>query len=98
MSDDPYVYPGTEVLRNMPGIRDADELQRFEAHLTFLNGLQLLHEPIAGEYDLAHLRAFHQYLFVGLYEWAGELRTVVLAKTPPLPTRAHRVLWGGNLW
>jgi len=62
VSDDPYVYPGTEVLRNMPGIRNADELQRFEAHLTFLNGLQLLHEPIAGEYDLAHLRAFHQYL------------------------------------
>jgi hypothetical protein len=52
VSDDPYVYPGTEVLRNMPGIRDACELQRFEARLTFLRGLQLLHEPIAEEYDL----------------------------------------------
>lgn len=69
VSHDPYVYPGTEVLRNMPDIRDAGELQQFEARLTFLRGLQLLHEPIAGEYDLAHLRAFHRYLFAGLYEW-----------------------------
>lgn len=38
-------------------------------------------DAIAGEYDLAHLQAFHRYLFAGLYEWAGDLRTVVLAKT-----------------
>lgn len=98
MSDDPYVYPGTEVLRNMPGIRDADELQRFEAHLTFLNGLQLLHEPIAGEYDLAHLRAFHQYLFAGLYEWAGELRTVVLAKTDLFCLPEHIESYGAEIF
>ena len=81
MSDDPYVYPDTDVLRNMRDIRDGDELEEFEAHLTFLRGLQLASDPIAGEYDLAHLQAFHRYLFAGLYEWAGELRTVVLAKT-----------------
>lgn len=65
----------------MRDIRDGDELEEFEAHLTFLRGLQLASDPIAGEYDLAHLQAFHRYLFAGLYEWAGELRTVVLAKT-----------------
>jgi len=81
VSDDPYVYPDTDVLRNMRDIRDGDELEEFEAHLTFLRGLQLASDPIAGEYDLAHLQAFHRYLFAGLYEWAGELRTVVLAKT-----------------
>ena len=36
MSDDPYVYPGTDVLRNIPGIHDRDELEGFEARLTFL--------------------------------------------------------------
>ena len=81
MSDDPYVYRGTDVLRNTPDIRDGDELERFEARLTFLRGLQLVSNPIAGEYDLPHLQAFHRYLFAGLYEWAGELRAVVLAKT-----------------
>lgn len=80
MSDDPYVYPDTDVLRNIRGIRDGDELEEFEAHLTFLRGLQLASDLIAGEYDLPHLQTFHRYLFAGLYEWAGELRTVVLAK------------------
>lgn len=81
MSDDPYVYPGTDVLRNIRDIRDGDELEELEARLTFLRGLQLASDLIAGEYDLAHPQAFHRYLFAGLYEWAGELRTVVLAKT-----------------
>ncbi len=65
MSDDPYVYPGTDVLRNIPGIHDGDELEGFEARLTFLRGLQLASGSIAGECDLAHLRAFHRYLFTG---------------------------------
>lgn len=81
MSDDPYVYPGTDVLRNARGIRDRHELDEFEARLTFLRSLQLGTQPIAGEYDLAHRREIHRFLFAGLYEWAGELRTVVLAKT-----------------
>jgi cell filamentation protein len=81
VSDDPYVYPGTDVLRNLPGIRDSKELESLEARLTFLRGLHLASDPIAGEYDLPHLQAFHRYLFGGLYEWAGDLRTVVLAKT-----------------
>lgn len=98
MSDDPYVYPGTEVLRNMPGIRDADELQRFEARLTFLRGLQLLREPIAGKYDLAHLQVFHRYLFAGLYEWAGELRTVVLAKTDLFCLPEHIESYGAEIF
>ncbi len=71
MSDDPYVYPGTDVLCNVRGIRDGGELEEFEARLTFLRSLQLGSKPISGEYDLAHLRAFHRYLFAGLYEWAG---------------------------
>lgn len=81
MSDDPYVYPGSDVLRNMRDIRDKGELEELEARLTFLRSLQLASDPIPGEFDLVHLRAFHRYLFAGLYEWAGELRTVVLAKT-----------------
>ena len=38
MSDDPYVYPGTDVLRNVRDIRDGDELEKLEARLTFLRG------------------------------------------------------------
>ena len=31
MSSDPYVYPGTTVLKNIPGIRNQEILDRFEA-------------------------------------------------------------------
>lgn len=40
VSDDPYVYPGTDVLRNARGIRDGAELERIEASLTYLRSLQ----------------------------------------------------------
>jgi len=80
VSDDLYVYPGTEVLRNELGIRDPDELRRVESDLTYWRALRLATTPIPGDYDLAHLRARHRALFVGLYAWAGQLRTVRIAK------------------
>lgn len=98
MSDDPYVYPGTDVLRNMRGIRDGGELEKFEARLTFLRSLQLASKPIVGEYDLAHLRMLHRYLFAGFYEWAGELRTVVLAKTDLFCLPEHVESYGTEIF
>jgi cell filamentation protein len=97
VSDDPYVYPGTDVLRNVRDIRDGDELEELEARLTFLRGLQVSSDPISGEYDLAHLQAFHRHLFAGLYEWAGELRTVVLAKTDLFCLPEHIESYGAEI-
>jgi len=37
-------------------------------------------EPIPGRYDIAHLNAFHRRIFGDIYDWAGELRSVVIAK------------------
>jgi cell filamentation protein len=34
----------------------------------------------AGRFDLPHLRAIHHHLFQDIYDWAGELRTVEIAK------------------
>lgn len=98
MTKDPYVYPGTDVLRNVREIRNSDELEEFEARITFLRGLQLASAPIDGEYDLLHLRAFHRYLFAGLYEWAGELRTVVLAKTDLFCLPEHIESYGAEIF
>lgn len=89
MSGDPYVYPGTDVLRNTLDIRDSGALERIEANLTYLRSARLASQPIAGSYDLSHLQAFHRYLFGDLYDWAGELRTVVLAKTDLFCLPAH---------
>jgi cell filamentation protein, protein adenylyltransferase len=98
VNDDPYVYPGTDVLRNLRGIRSSAELEEFEARLTFLRSLQLASHPLVGEYDLPHLQALHRYLFAGLYEWAGELRTVVLAKTDLFCLPEHIESYGTEIF
>jgi cell filamentation protein len=35
---------------------------------------------LEGAYDLAHLQEFHRFIFQDIYSWAGELRSVPLAK------------------
>jgi len=77
---DPYCYPGTDVLRNRLGLRDADQLATFEARVTTIRLAEVAVRPLIGRYDLAHLQAFHRHLFQDVYGWAGDLRTVDIAK------------------
>jgi cell filamentation protein len=77
VSDDPYVYPGTSILRNRFGIRDPEALNRIERRLV----VQRIREGIpAGSFDLAHLCAIHRHLFQDIYDWAGDLRTVEISR------------------
>ncbi len=80
MADDPYVYPGTDVLRNRLDIRDAADLAEREAALSAIRIAQLERCFIPGGYDLAHLQATHCHIFGDVYPWAGELRTVRISK------------------
>ena len=94
---DPYLYPGTDVLKNIPGLRDAAELAAFEAHNTAARAYELLQNPIVGGFDLAHLKAIHKAIFQDVFAWAGELRTTVLGKPayvgqPPVWFTAPRLL------
>jgi cell filamentation protein len=77
---DPYCYPGTEVLRNHFGITDGVELAIVEFKRTLARLLELNERPVVGSYDLMHPQAFHRHLFQDVYPWAGELRTVDIAK------------------
>lgn len=79
-AEDPYVYPGTDILRNRLGIREAPELAAQEAALSSIRIAQLERRFVPGDYDLAHLKATHGYIFGEMYSWAGELRTVRIAK------------------
>jgi cell filamentation protein len=77
MSDDPYVYPGTSILRNKLGIRDEVELDRVERRL----GTQRIRQGVpSGEFDLEYLKAIHRHIFQDIYDWAGEIRTVEISK------------------
>jgi len=74
---DPYVYPGTRVLRNIENIRDAEELARFERLMT----AQRLREGLPGvELSANGYRELHRHLFQDVYDWAGRDRTVEIAK------------------
>jgi cell filamentation protein len=78
---DPYVYPETNVLRNLPDIRDAGQLNLFEAIATARRSIELEHEPIRGAFDARHLQAIHRHIFQDVFDWAGEFRTVNISKS-----------------
>lgn len=82
MSDgfiDPYLYLGTQVLRNKLDIRDADELDRAERNLVRTRNREGVPR---GNFDLAHLKAIHHHLFQDVYDWAGQVRTLEISKGP----------------
>ncbi|MGH3436017.1 MAG: Fic/DOC family protein [Sciscionella sp.] len=51
-----------------------------EADLSAVRLAGLQQRPLPGNYDLAHLQRFHERIFGDVYPWAGELRTVGIAK------------------
>jgi len=77
MSDDPYVYPDSDVLRNLPGIRDQTALDKFERVAV---ALRVEQGVPTGRFDLNHLKAIHHHLFQDVYPWAGEIRSVRMSK------------------
>ncbi|HVH71327.1 MAG TPA: Fic family protein [Candidatus Dormibacteraeota bacterium] len=80
MSSDPYVYSGTTILKNIPGIRSQKILDRFEADRVGQRSLELIENPLSGLFDVDHLQRIHRYLFQDVYDWAGHFRTVDIAK------------------
>jgi cell filamentation protein len=75
--EDPYTYPGSFVLRNRFGIIDGALLDHTEREQVMQRAAEVIPK---GRFDLAHLRAIHRHLFQDVYEWAGEVRTVEIAK------------------
>lgn len=66
-SDDPYVYPGTNVLINKFGFTNLEKLNQAERLLTGVVTSRLEITPIPGNFDLAHLQAIHKALFKEIY-------------------------------
>lgn len=77
MSDDPYVYPGTRVLINKLGLRSEAKHDLFERRAV---AQRMSQRVPTGNFDLAHLSAIHRHLFQDIYDWAGKVRTIDIAK------------------
>ncbi len=80
MADRMYCYPDSDVLINKLNIKEQEKLYVFERKLTMLRLLELIDKPIKGNFDFEHLQSIHRYIFQDIYEWAGEVRKVDIAK------------------
>lgn len=82
--DDHYIDPGSNILRNRLGLTTQAELDRVEAAFVAARTVELSDAPDRFEsvarFSLAHMQAIHRHLFGDVYDWAGELRTVDIAK------------------
>ena len=60
-----YFWPGTTVLRNHLGIRDAGDLERLEHHFAYSRWMELARgqAPVSETFDAEHLRGVHRWLF-----------------------------------
>ncbi len=77
---DPYLDPRSGILRNRFGITDQNSLDVREADAVSVRSVLLQRNPIEGNFDSDHLKRIHEYLFRDVYEWAGQFRTILLAK------------------
>ena len=70
-------YQNSLVLINKLHIQDADTLTQAESQIY---DAKILIDPPTGIFDYRHLQALHKHLFAEIYDWAGEARTVNVAK------------------
>ena len=80
MSDTKYCYPDSDVLINKLDIKDVNKLHKFERKLTMIRLLELFDNPIKGNFDFKHLKDIHKFIFQDIYDWAGNVRIVDIAK------------------
>jgi len=77
---DPYQYTNSQVLRNIPDIQDIKLLEIFEQRATSLRLDEVLIAIAEPKIDMNLWQTIHRILFQDIYDWAGEIRTVQLAK------------------
>ena len=79
--DNKYCYEGTDILKNKLNIKNDEKLYEVERKLTALRTKDLYKKPVKGDFDLEHLKKIHKHIFQDIYEWAGEIRDVDIAKS-----------------
>jgi cell filamentation protein len=77
---DPYFDETIGDLRNLLGARSPEELKKLEPQIVFANELELEEVDIPRTNDLTELLLIHKQLFKGVYDWAGQIRTVDIKK------------------
>lgn len=60
---DPYVLPGTAILRNKFNLTMQQDMDDAEAKFVSLRLRELARNSIEGDYGVRHYLAFHRYIF-----------------------------------
>lgn len=76
---DPYLYDDIDILKNLANIKDRDLLSRAEADITNLSMLAVYNQAYK-VFDTKTLQDIHLNIFGQIYDWAGEFRTIQIAK------------------
>lgn len=77
---DPYFDDEIGDLRNLLGAKSSGELKDVEPQIVFANEIELESISIPRTNDLIELLLIHKQLFKGIYDWAGQVRTVDIKK------------------
>lgn len=98
-----YYIPGTQVLRNLftgpgkpYGETDPIKLRSIEESKVRARMLLLQSDPIKGNFDFAHMKAIHGFLFQDVYEWAGQERTAPSFWDSRMSKDGHRYFPAGD--
>jgi cell filamentation protein len=77
---DPYLIPGTDVLRNKFNILDVDELDRRINDVAIAEAAVLFYAGPPVKPSMAGWQTVHKAMFGAVFDWAGELRTLHIRK------------------
>ena len=75
-----YCYPDSNVLKNKLNIRDNKLLKTAEEEITLIKQMELLKNPIKGNFSRAHLMNIHKFIFEDIYSFAGKIRREQISK------------------
>jgi cell filamentation protein len=77
---DPYLIPGTDVLRNKFNILNADELERRINDVAIAEAAVLFYAGPPVKPTMAGWQSVHKAMFGAVFDWAGEFRTIHIRK------------------
>ena len=69
MMNDPYLYPLTDILKNLANIRDREVLSCMEAEYTSIRLAELVTGESVSRFDFAALCDMHHYIFQDRSIW-----------------------------
>jgi len=79
-----YCYPDSNVLKNKLNIRDNETLKTAEEEITLIKQMELLKNPINGNFTKSHLMNIHKFIFEDIYPFAGKIRREQISKADTL--------------